>query len=290
VKVLFVGVFTDNNKSTNDSQARAFEANGCEVVRYNYRIMKDMLGFEERDHHIAHTCKHENIDLVVFSKCNGVNVQVIHECNKLAKTCLWFMDAFIPNHWSPELIQKIEASTFVCCDKSQSTSAALHHNPNTYQVYEGFDDLIDKPHNLVRDIPVSFIGDPYGERRAMCDVTGAMVFQNTYGEEHAKIVSRSQINLNLCTGNCASDRVYKILGAGGLLFTDDWEGRKESFESGKDLIIFNSGTDLAYNIDKYLNDDTAAQIIRDHGFNTVQKYSRIEWAKGIINILENNND
>ena len=287
MKVLFVGVFTDNNKSTNDSQARAFEANGCEVVRYNYRIMKDMLGFENRDHHIAHTCKHENIDLVVFSKCNGVNVRVIRECNKLAKTCLWFMDAFIPNHWSPELIQKIEASTFVCCDKSQSTSAALHHNPNTYQVYEGFDDLIDKPHNLERDIPVSFIGDPYGQRRAMCDATGAMVFQNTYGEEHAKIVSRSYINLNMCTGNCASDRVYKILGAGGLLFTTDWDGRRGQFQDLGDLVIFKREQDLKANIQRLIDDPDYADEIRSNGLKRVQKYSRYNWAQEILRLYEN---
>jgi hypothetical protein len=281
MKILFVAVFTDNNRSTNDSQAVALERIGHEVVRYNYRVMEKMLGSQGRDAHIINTTICEEVDLVIFSKGKGIDIRVIEECNKVSDTCLWFMDAYMPNHWTEELIQKIQLCTFVCCDKVQAVAAAIRYNPRTYHVCEGYDNEIDKPHNLPQDIPISFIGDPYGYRRNVCDLVGALIFEGAYGEDHAKVVSRSKINLNFCTYACASDRIYKILGAGGLLFTDDWEGRE--LEDGKDLVLFSSIPELRDKIDYYTRHTEEAQRIRERGYLSVQKYSRIEWARNICN-------
>ena len=45
------------------------------------------------------------------------------------------------------------------------------------------------------------------------DVT---IFTSAYGSDHARAVSSSKINLNFCTDSGASDRVYKIMAAGGF--------------------------------------------------------------------------
>jgi|10_taG_2_1085330.scaffolds.fasta_scaffold05240_6 spore maturation protein CgeB len=283
MRILFVGVFTEDNRSTNDGQARGLEQNGHEVIRYNYRIRKDELGSQQRDSEIICTAGYGLCDLVIFSKCNGVSIEVISQIKAVGiPTCLWFMDAYLPNHWTEELILKMQHCTYVCCDKYQAVGAALNYNPRTYHVCEGYDDEIDKPYNYNRDIDCSFIGDPYGNRGAICRFYNINIFQSAYGEEHAKVVSRSKINLNFCTGDCASDRVYKILGAGGLLLTDDWYGRSSDLEDGTDLVIFNNTYELAQLINKYLEDDHAAQIIRDNGHQTVKQYTRKEWARRII--------
>ena len=75
-----------------------------------------------------------------------------------------------------------------------------------------------------------------------------------------------KINLNFCTAQGASDRVYKIMAARGLLLSDDWEGRERDFIDGEDLVIFKSMEDLNAKIDYYLNNPEEASRIRANGY------------------------
>jgi hypothetical protein len=286
MKILFIAVFDELNKSTNNSQARGLEHSGAEVIKYNFRVRADELGSrEKRDLEIIEVCKTELPDLVIFSKGNLVNIRVIHECNKYSKTCLWFMDA-TPN-WDAEARTKALYCSFVCCDKPQVYQDAYRLNKNTFLVPEGFDQDIDRPrHCTEQDIDVSFIGSIYGYRADLINsvTTKIQVFQNAFAKEHANVVSRSKINLNMCTANCMSDRVYKILAAGGFLLTNDWLGRSDIFIDKEHLVIFDSISDLNEKIQYYLKDTDERNRIRYNGFIGVQKYSRNNWAKKIIEI------
>jgi hypothetical protein len=282
MKILFIGVFDPT--STNYSQANELELLNNIVIRYEYRLRSEKIGNVQRDNEIIALCEREKPNLVIFSKCNSVHVRVIFECNKIAKTCLWYMDP--PGNWNFELEQKVKACSYVCCAKQFAVDLAKKLNQHSYLVVEGFDPIIDKPANIEQDIDVSFIGSLYtSERKDICKKLGIKVI-SAYGASHAKTVSRSKININFCTGNTESDRVYKIMASGGFLLTTDWEGRCDNFIDKTDLVIFSTHNELQTKIAYYLEHEKERNLIARKGMETVQVYSRASWAKKILAGIE----
>lgn len=284
-KILFVAVFSPD--STNFSQARELEELGHKVHRYEYRQIEKELGSYKRDFDLVGRCNTLKPDLAIFSKCNGMQVFVIHECNKVATTCLWYMDP--PGNWNFELEQKIKAANYVCCAKQFAVDKALKLNKNSYLVIEGFDNKVDKPiEGLEQTIDISFIGRLYGDRERFCKAAGAQVIE-AYGEKHAEIVNLSKINLNICTDNTVSDRAYKIMGASGFLLTNDWDERKsQRFVDKQHLVIFKDKKDLKAKVKYYLENELERKTIAKAGYEWVQHYNRTEWAKQIMRYYHEN--
>jgi spore maturation protein CgeB len=282
MKVMMIAVFDE--QSTNNSQADGFEANGCEVIRYNYRVRATEIGLENRDSDIIKICQEQRPHLVFFSKCNEVNIRVVIECNKVCKTVLWYMDPDNIN-FNAELIQKMQYSSYTCCSNRGSFNKAKQYAKNCYFIQEGFDHKVDKPFVLSYIHDVSFIGTIRNERIKYYDALKFYNYTNVFGSEHAKAVSSSKINLNF-TDIGTSDRVYKILAAKGFLLTEPWLHMEVDFEVGKDLITFNGIEDLKNKIEYYINNDEERVKIAQSGYNTVQKFNRINYAKKILDIYE----
>ena len=285
-KLLFVGVFENNFHSTNTSQLLSLKNVFGKVVGYNYRSKAAAIGPRHRDADLVRVVKEHNFDLVLYSKCNQVGFDTFEEISKVSRTCLWFMDPLIS--YSEEMQRKTGMVDYFCCDKQNVLQVALKHNPNSFLVHEGFDSRNDSPHELQKEHNVTFIGSVYGNRQKILDATkeDINVVSNVYGQAHAKEVSKSRINLNLCTSNGASDRVYKILAAKGFLLTDDWAGREDIFKDLRDLVVFKDTNDLNEKIDFYLNNPAIAASIAEQGYQTVQKYTRDAWAKQIMELNE----
>ena len=284
MKILFIGVFDPEGKSTNVSQLVAFNKLGHNVVGYNYRKKAALIGDENRDKDLTSVVENRNFDLVVYSKCNIVSFETFKEINKHAKTCLWFMDPLVS--YNQEIKSKTAIVDYFCCDKENVLEEALKINSNSFHVCEGFDSNIDRPHEIEKQYDVSFIGNVYGNR---ADILGKVkrpvkVISSAYGEKHAIEVAKSKINLNFCTSQGASDRVYKILAAKGFLLTDDWNNREKYFIDGEDCVIFNDIQDLNKKIKYYLNNPEEAEKIASNGFKTVQKFNRLNWATKIIEL------
>lgn len=287
MKVLFVGVFDSDGKSTNTSQLLAIKKLGHKVVGYNYRNKAMMVGNKQRDRHLCETIQNRNFDLVIFSKCNVVNCEVFKKATKKTKTCLWFMDPLIS--YDNEMRLKTALVDYFCCDKKNVLEESNKINKNSYHVFEGFDSTKEKPRDLKKKYDVAFIGNLYGDRKQnLLKINSKVdVFSSVFGEEHSKVVSQTKINLNFCTSNGASDRVYKTLAAGGFLLTNDWKGREKIFEDKKDLVIFKDIEDLNSKINYYLKNIDEAEAISKQGMKTVQKFTRENWARRIIEIYEN---
>ena len=284
MKILFVGVFDRERKSTNTSQLLSFKRLKHEVVGYNYRQRALLGGRRERDINLYETILNGNFDLVVFSKCNGVSLALFEKAKELTKTCLWFMDPL--QTYDKEMRLKTGLVSYFCCDKKNVLSVAKEFNENSFHVCEGYDEDVDKPHALEKKYDVSFIGNIYGDRSSIIksidkDVS---VINGVYGSKHAMEVSRSRINLNFCTDDGASDRVYKIMAAGGFLLTNDWEGRKEHFTNEKECVIFDDINDLNDKIKYYLENPSLAEQIARQGQEAVKAFSRISWASRIVEL------
>ena len=286
MKILFVAVFNPN--STNYEQANCLEKLGHEVIRYDYRKEIENKTLSDRDKDLHSLCCAIEPNLVIFSKCNGINYRVIEECNQICPTCLWYMDPLNQN-WNNELLDKISRVTYCVMDKRATYKLCLKYNKNTFFVTDGYDENIDVPYIVEQNIDVGFIGSLYDMNRQTIvkelkkiHEINVTITGGVYREEHAKTVSRTKINLNLCTTKTASNRIYKIMASGGFLLTDTWDGYEERFEDGKDLVIFNSVEELAEKVKYYLFHIYERNEIAANGHETILPYSKLGWAKKII--------
>jgi len=284
VKILFVGVFDNNRKSTNTSQILAFSRLGHEVVGYNYREKAKASSPRQRDIHLLNTIKERDFDLVVFSKCNGISFEVFEKSRQITKTCLWFMDPL--RTYDEEMKIKTRLVSYFCCDKRNVLPIAISLNKNSFYVCEGYDEEIDRPHEVKKEFDVSFIGNLYGDRKSLISQIEhkVKILNSVYGEDHAIAVSKSRINLNFCTDFGASDRVYKIMAAGGFLLSNDWEGRKENFIDGEDCVIFDNIEDLNKKINYYLKNPKLLDKISKSGRDKVKILDRLNWASKIVEL------
>ena len=275
-------MFDTTRKSTNTSQLLAFKRLGYQVSGYNYREKARIHGPAERDKELSYIIENNTYSLTVFSKCNRVSYDVFERATQKTKTCLWFMDPL--QTYDDEMKRKSALVTYVCCDKENVVREALKHNSNTFRVCEGYDQDVDKPRLCNKLYDVSFIGNIYGPRKNIIDniKTKVKIINGAYGTSHSEEVSKSKINLNFCTNSGASDRVYKIMAAEGFLLSNDWLGREQHFEDGKECVIFHDLDDLNEKIKFYLDNPDLREQIAKAGRKAVTKFNRISWAKKIV--------
>lgn len=283
MKIMVVGVFNAN--STNNGIANGFENNDHEVIRYNYRAQAKKLG-RARDTEIITICHKERPDLVFFCKCNGVHIDVIHQCKKVSKTFIWYMDPLNGNYNS-ELKEKILHCTGAGLAKYEVFLLARQLNYNSFFLIEGFDPAWDYPIEIPKQYDVSFIGALYGERSKYRQVPGINFLKGKFNTEHAKAVSSSKINLNFTNQGGPSDRAYKILAAKGFLLSEPYPYmEKYGLTPGQDFVIFNSVEDLKKKINYYLINEEKRNKIAHQGYKTVQQFSRDNLTKQVLQCLK----
>lgn len=278
MKILFVAVF--NYNSTNLSQADGFKKNGHELVEFNYREYAEKNGSLRRNNEIIRITKDENIDVVVFSKCNEITSDVVIECNKYAKTILWYMDP-VNGNFNASLIEKIKLCNYTYCALWNSYFEAKKYGDNVYFLHEGYDHTSNYPIDMLKCYDVTFIGQLRNHRYDYYKSLNFKLIDNAYGKEHSIAVSQSKINLNFTEGG-TSDRTYKVLASKGFLLTEPWVNMEKDFIVGHDLDIFTSVNELAEKIEFYLKNEDKRNKIAENGYLTVQKFDRINWAKKIL--------
>ena len=192
----------------------------------------------------------------------------------------------LDGNFNHELIEKIKYCEFTGVDKLNVLEVARQYSDCVYLIEEGYDHHVEHPKNVQQDIDVSFIGGLKEHRKKFHEEINFEVISNAFGENHSTYVSRSKINLNFTSNNGASDRVYKVLGAGGFLLTEDWYGRESYFKNDEHLVVFDGIEDLRTKINYYLKNDTVRNAIALSGYKEVQKYTRDAWATKVLNIYE----
>jgi hypothetical protein len=286
MKIMIIGVF--NETSTNNGIVNGFKNNGHEAIRYAYREREKVLGGVKRDEEIVSFCEYKKPDLVFFCKCNKVHINVIHDCNRVSKTFLWYMDPLNGNY-DEELRLKIKHCNMVGIAKYEVYLLAKKINPNTHFLIEGFDPAWDFP--IEESLPlynVSFIGRLRDSRKSLIEELGGVNhFENKYNIDHSKIVGASKINLNFTNQAGPSDRIYKILAAKGFLLSETYLYiERYGLVPGRDLVLFNSIQELKAKIKYYLEHEKERLKIAEHGYNTVQKFSRDNLAKQVVECIK----
>ena len=288
MKIIYVAVFDDEGVSSDPSKSRAMEKLGHLVIPYNYRVRAAALGSHNRDNEIINLTRLEKPDLIIFAKANTVNVRVFQECKKICSVCYWFADPLV-TYRNLEFYEKTTACSFFICDKENVLEEAKNYNSSCFIVSDGYDSDIERPKEVDNKYDVGFIGNLYGKRKEKIEEINRKVdiISDAYGERHSEAVGEIKINLNFCTTEGASDRVFKTLAAKGFLLTDDWLGREKMFEDGKHLVIFKDAEDLNEKIEYYLKNEKERDKIRRAGHQEIQKYTRHKWAENTLNIFKN---
>jgi hypothetical protein len=285
VKLIFVGVFT--HRSTNVSQAEAFERQGVELTKYSYRKREQDLGVRGRDIELLGICHSTKPDGVIFSKCDSIGPPVFTACRDEcgAVSVMWYMD---PMRWFNRMPERIARCDITFCNIRAVCAEAQKHCSCVEYLQEGFDPAIDKPADVPYIHDVTFIGNVHGrnDRQALTTAVNATLIDSAYREDHARVVSESKINLNFTEGG-ASDRVYKVMAAGGFLLTQPWPLMEKDFVVGQDLDVFNNEQELKDKIVYWLQHPEERDAVAKRGRQTVAKFSRDAWALHIINAVAN---
>lgn len=279
MKIIFVAVF--NYNSTNVSQADGFRKNGCDVIEFNYREIATKHGNQHRDEILRRLCWEEKPDAVVFSKCNEINYRVVSDCNRVSKTVLWYMDPLNDNY-NAALKEKIKLCTYTFCGLQEPFKEAKKiGGDKVFFLHEGYDHTSNYPVETEYEYDYCFIGNPRGWRMNYVNELNIPIIQDAYGKEHSEVVCSTKINLNFTNGG-TSDRTYKVLASKGFLLTEPWDGMEDDFVVGQDFDIFTSVDELKNKINYHLEHNDERIKIAEHGYQTVQKFDRINWAKQII--------
>jgi len=136
--------------------------------------------------------------------------------------------------------------------------------------------------NLPYKYDVSFVGQPHGNRsRVIKELKKAGINVETFGfgwksgrvstYSMIKIFNQTKINLNLSNAsrgeiNQIKGRDFEIPGCGGFMITSHMEDLSEYFSIGKEIITYNSISDLIEKIKYYLTHDDEREEIRRNGY------------------------
>jgi len=285
MKILHVAVFTP--KSTNPAQSDGFMNLGHQVIRYDYRQRARDLGYKlhtfspKRDSELVELCQREHPDIILFAKCNSVHIDVVRSCNKIGATVLWFPD--FDTSIDDELVEKFKVCNYIFCSRWDGINVARKYNENVYRLQGGFNSKVHRPFDIPKRRDVVFIGGL--RNRSRIEYRKAVNFEvvgNVYNEKHSRIVSETKINLNFTKGDGTSNRIYKLMAAGGFVLTQPWYRMGEDFEISKDLDVFRTPEELRSKIKYYLKHEEEREKIAEYGFKTVQKYDNNNYAKKII--------
>jgi spore maturation protein CgeB len=276
MKILHVAVFSPN--STNIWQADAFEQLGCEVIRFDYRKVAAEIGLDDRDMELVGICKDERPDITLFSKCNMMHVNVVKACNRYSTTMLWMMDNW--NNMDQELIDKVIHCDIAFFAGWRELEWGKSLNKNSFKLHGGYDPKLHHPIDTEKIYNVTFIGNIHPYRKKYVGLFKHI--EGVYNLEHSKVVSQSRINLNFVEGSGPSNRMYKIMAAGGFLLTNPWENLDLEFTPGIDFDIFENPLELKEKIDFYLKNPGVRETIAKQGHKTIKKYDNINYAKTII--------
>ena len=272
MKILFIGVFTKG--STNISQKECLIKSGHDVEEFPYRSINNFnIVLQEK----------AGYDIILIAKGNGISKYTMNQLKQNNKKIIyWFPDP--AQTFTMEMAEKTMLSDIAFFDKKNSLEKAMLVNKQCKYICEGYDESVDFVQNVKKEYDISFIGNVYGNRSTVLErLNNVKIISSAYGLQHSIEVGKSRINLNICTDNCASDRVYKILAAGGFLLTDDWYGRElTGLVDGEDLVIYNNISDLQEKIIYYLNNKDLRNKISKSGMKKVKKLTRMEWTNAIL--------
>jgi spore maturation protein CgeB len=298
-KIAIVGVL-DKETSSNIWMASSFRRRNFDIIPINYRtLIKEYGESFFYSYTKSRLQKHRPI-LTVFCKCNGINLNIIAECNKYTQTWLWFMDSYKIAEAAPEIVEHAKNSHYSSCTSQVTVDYFRSKGVNNcHHVYEGIDINVHKPVSPVEEYKadISFVGSRTKERDDYFNLLKSngydvKFYGNGYSNpiplnDWAKVCASSKFMLSLNTfndiPNYFSGRVFETLGCGACTFhLDQTHTINSIFRDGEEIVLFKDKTELLDKLSKM--DASIAKRIAINGREKVLKNFTMDHS--INNILK----
>ena len=198
---------------------------------------------------------------------------------------------------------------FDLCWTSTEDALEKYRVEGAWPIYlpEGANPDIHKPYDTEKTIDVSFVGQCYGNRKAVIDELAKRgITVETYGfgwpggplnvDDMIKLYSKSKINLGFggVEGHpgtfCLKGRDFEIPMSGGLYLTENHPELANAFQPGKEILSYSGLDDLENKIRYYLDHPDEAEAIRKRGHErAISEHTweaRFDKILRILNILK----
>jgi len=272
MKIVFGGRFATG---VGAGKVRALEKLGHEVTPVEYngnpQVYKDLM---------------DNIpgkDVAIVWKYRGFHPVHVKELTDKIPTIYWYNDG--TDHWSGRERRRARNATVMV-----HHSRLLAEQLSVPHVFEGYDPLFDYPRDVPKVRDVLFLGRIKNWHRREYKNTREFPFRRkATPEEHAIAVSETRINLNFTQPGLGgfSDRLFKIMAAGGFILTNECDEITDTFTPGEHLGTFQGVDDFSDKIDYYLNNPEERAAIAKKGMEFVRaRFSTDHWAEGMIDIAK----
>lgn len=214
----------------------------------------------------------------------------------------WFCD----DHWRYDSFSRHWAKNFTYISTTSKTALVKYRQ-------DGFTNVIPTQwacnHYLYRPTPapldyqVTFVGAPYGERAWIIEFLRRYGINVAYWgtgwpsgrlsqEAMIEVFSHSQINLNL-TNSFVGDlqqvkgRNFEVPGCGGFLLTGKAENLEEYYVPGKEIVCFETLTELTEKIKYYLSHEEERRQISRAGYErTLREHTYERRLRQLFHIIE----
>lgn len=299
--VVIVGVL-DKVGSTNIPMAASFTKFGIQVLPVNYRTIIAKQGMQFFGEYLLFIIKKYNPILTLFSKCNGVDTNIIKECGKHSVTWLFNMDPRPTIERCPEVIDHAFNSHFSSCTAKDMVEWFESFGvKNCYHIIQGIDQNVFKPVEPVEEFKadISHIGTKTEERdqfkKVLEDAGFITKFYGTgysskemFGNDFNEVCASSKFMLSLNTYNNIhqeyfSNRLLRYVACGVCtLHYDSTNSLDKYLTNGKEVLYFKDSNELV-NILKNITDEKACEIAMAGRDKALNNYT---WDRIIYDMLE----
>jgi hypothetical protein len=335
MKILFVGVL-DVEWSTNCSMKHELENIGHKVISFNYRtIAKEYAakksdtvinrlidkgtsflrssripfnfdwyflkkGRKEMNILLLDKIKKEKYDMILLSKTDSVDYNLLTEINKYSPTWYFFMDP-MDQAVRINAAKYAKNSTWASATFSDVHEHFEKNGANSYWITQGVDTEVFKPEKTEKIYDVVFAGTKdYRRRRYVESLRKVGVSVNCFGEgwgnksvyqeQLVDIYRESRIVLNFCReGRGFSIRVFQIMGSGAFVLSEYCLDLETIFKKGVHLDWFKDEMEMVEKVKYYLQKDEEREKIAQNGCRLVHgNYSWNKIMKDITDIVEGN--
>jgi len=303
-KIVIVGVLNVEG-STNLYMGKAFEKLGYEVIPCNYRTILQKYGPRTLEATLFKLSE-DKPDLMVFSKCNGIDSLIIAKCSMNCKTWLWYMDGLATLSTVPEIIEHANMADYASCTGlGVANYIKKHIGEDVHHILEGIDPEVYRP---TLQLPgyaadISFIGTANQERieyvqtlsEAGIDIKA---YGNGFNEEiHGNMfnavcsssTSMLALSAEYTTQEYFSDRIMRYGSCGAFVFHKYAPLMEKYFSDGEDLVYFDTPESLVEAIKFYFHPDKTdlrIQIANNLRNKVLSNYTWVHSVQKIIDTAE----
>lgn len=271
-----------------------FRMMGFDLIRYDCIDQMQKIGKDMMNEKLLETVEAEKPDLAFFMLFKDeLKFETLEKIKNSPKTISlnWFCD----DHWRFENFSIKYAPFFnwiTTTDLSSFNKYKSKEISNVLQTQWACNHFLYQKKDVVKDIDISFIGQPYGKRAVFIEkLKKEGIIVNLWGfgtpngrtttEGMIDIFNRSKINLNF-SGSFRNKfkfwekrrdqikaRHFEIPGCGGFQLSSYIKDISNYLLPDEDIVLYEDYTDLLRKIKYYLDNDTERERIASNGYKKV---------------------